>query len=90
MGFTYFLKDKTDIKHELTHIIDQARRIGHTVKIIRCDGAGKNIRHVGDIVRELRLSVEYTSPYTPQMNGVVERRIAGLKLRSQEIGRAHV
>jgi hypothetical protein len=27
--------------------------------------------------------MEYTSPYTPQMNGVVERRIAVLKTRSQ-------
>jgi len=57
--------------------------MNHGVKIIRCDNAGENVKHVQGVTREFGLRVEFTSPYTPQMNGVVERRIAVLKLRSQ-------
>ena len=51
--------------------------------IIRCDNAGENTRHDQDLAKDYGLRMEYTSPYTPQMNGVVERRFAVLKLRSQ-------
>ena len=53
------------------------------MKIIKCENAGENVRHVLDIAQQYRLKVEFTSSYTPQMNGVVERKIAVLKLRSQ-------
>ena len=38
---------------------------------------------MADIAQLYGLKIEFTSPHTPQVNGVVERRIAALKLRSQ-------
>jgi transposase InsO family protein len=83
MGFTFFLKSKDEIRGKISQLISQVKVFKHEIKIIRCDNAGENVRHIQDIARENGLLMEFTSPYTPQMNGVAERRIAVLKLRSQ-------
>ena len=83
MGFVYFLRTKDEVRDKIGLLIDQTRRLDLSIKIIRCDGAGENTRHLQDIARENGIQMEFTSPYTPQMNGVVERRIAVLKTRSQ-------
>ena len=83
MGFSYFMKSKDQIRYKLDQLIQQVKKLSHQVFIIRCDNAGENTRHIQDISRKYGLKVEFTSPYTPQMNGVVERRLAVLKLRSQ-------
>ena len=83
MGFTYFLKTKDEVRFKMDMLINQAKILGHEIRIVRCDNAGENVRHIQDIAKENNLKMEFTSPYTPQMNGVVERRIAVLKLRSQ-------
>ena len=83
MGFVYFMRTKVEVRDKLVLLIAQARRLDLVVKIIRCDNSGENTEHLEEIARENGIQMEYTSPYTPQMNGVVERRIAVLKTRSQ-------
>lgn len=83
MGFTYFMKTKDEIGHKLGQLLQQVKALKHTVLIIRCDNAKETTKHIQDLARAHGLLVEFISPYTPQMNGVVERRFAGLKLRSQ-------
>ena len=61
----------------MAQLLNQAKILGHEIKIVRCDNAGENVRHIQDIVIMNNLKMEFTSPYTPQMNGVVERRIKG-------------
>lgn len=85
MGYIYFMKTKDKIGLKLEHLIQQVKQLKHTVKIIRCNNAGDNVRHIQDLAKKYGLTMEFTSPYTPQMNGVVERRLAVLKLRSQAI-----
>ena len=41
------------------------------------------MKYLGGVARTHGLLLELTSPYTPQLNGVVERHIAVLKLKSQ-------
>jgi transposase InsO family protein len=83
MGFTYFMKKRDDIRQKLDQLMHQVKTLQHSILIIRCDNAGENTKHIQEFAREYGLRMEYTSPYTPQMNGVVERRIAVLKLRCQ-------
>jgi len=52
--------------------------LGHTVKYLRCDNAGEHQAKLQKVCEKFGIELEYTAPYTPQMNGVVERRIAVL------------
>ena len=52
--------------------------MGHTVKYLRCDNAGEHQSRMIEMCQKHNVEMEYTAPYTPQMNGVVERRIAVL------------
>src|SRR5687767_11181030 len=83
MKLTYFLKSRDEIRIKMGQLISQAKMLGHEVKIVRCDNTGENLKYIQDNARENNMKMEFISLYTPQMNGVVERRIAVLKLRSQ-------
>src|SRR5688500_12368075 len=83
MGFVYFMRTRVEVREKVGLLIAQVKCLGLNIKIIRCDNAGENNKHLGDIALENQIQVEFTSPYTPQMNRVVERRIAVLKTRSQ-------
>ena len=52
--------------------------LSQKVKYIRCDNAGENQGKLQKVCASFGIELEYTAPYTPQMNGVVERRIAVL------------
>ena len=52
--------------------------LDHRVKYIRCDNAGEHQGNLQKVCEKFGIELEYTAPYTPQMNGVVERRIAVL------------
>ena len=54
------------------------KNLGHTVKYLRCDNAGEHQAKMAEMYEKYNVEMEYTAPYTPQMNGVVERRIAVL------------
>jgi transposase InsO family protein len=41
----------------------------------RCDNAGKYGK-IGLLCHKFGVTLEYTAPYTPQQNGVVERQFA--------------
>ena len=52
--------------------------MGHTVKYLRCDNAGERQSKMAEMCKKYSVEMEYTARYTPQMNGVVERRITVL------------
>ena len=47
-------------------------------KYIRCDNTGEHQEKLRKVCGKYGVQLEYTAPYTPQLNGVVERRIAVL------------
>jgi hypothetical protein len=49
---------------------------GMPVKQLRCENAGEHQTKLIRVCERHGVNMEYTPPYTPQMNGVVERRIA--------------
>ena len=50
----------------------------HRVKYIHCDNDGEHQGKLQKVCENFAIELEYTAPYTPQMNRVVERRIAVL------------
>ena len=83
MGFCFFMKSKTEIGQYALKYIQEVKKLSHKVKFIRCDGAGENRKYLQDVADDQGAVMEFASPDTPQFNGVVERRFATLKLRSQ-------
>ena len=83
MGHCYFMSSKDQIGKFFDDYLYRLSLEGHHITRIRCDNAKENIKHLEDIAKTKKIKMEYTSPYTPQLNGVVERRIAVLKLKAQ-------
>ena len=69
-------------KLEMPKIVDEhvefLRGYGHTVKYVRCDNAGEHQTKLQKVYEKNGIQLQYIAPYTPQLNGVVERRIAVL------------
>ena len=80
-----FGRHKYDIVDEIIEVIFKINNDGYKVKTIRLDNAGEHMNLQSECNRkELGINFEYTAPYTPQHNGVVERKFQTLynKIRS--------
>ena len=55
--------------------LDYLDGLGHKVEALRCDNAGEHVE-LKNICNKRGIRLEYTAPYTPQQNGVIEKRIA--------------
>ena len=85
--WSLFLKNKSDLKHEVLPWVKLLKKkTGVDIKIIRCDNAGENksLQEAINADEDLKIDFEFTAPYTPEQNGVVERKLATLwgKVRS--------
>ena len=59
---------------------------GKTVKYIRCDNAGENVKLKEECDRlNLGIEFEFTAPSTPQQNGIVEQKFATLYGRGRAL-----
>ena len=58
--------------------MEDLKNLGHTVKYLRCNIAGEHQTKMAEMCGKYNVEMEYTAPYTPQMNCVVERRIVVL------------
>ena len=86
MVWSFFLKRKDDqVEVLIAHIKELKAKYGKVVKkYIRCDNAGENTSFEERCKEEgLGIQFEYTSPNSPQFNGKIERKFAGLYGRTQ-------
>ena len=84
-AWSFFLKQKDDqVDILIAHIKELKAQYGKVVKYIRCDNAGENISLEKRCKEEgLGIQFEYTSPNSPQYNGKIERKFAGLYGRTR-------
>jgi transposase InsO family protein len=75
--WSFFIKKKNDTVDKVLILIKAKHDL--TVKYVRCDNAGKNIKLEEACKKDgLGIQFEYTSPGTPQRNGLVKRKFATL------------
>ena len=86
LPFSAFLARKSNVKDHIIPLIHELRDKGKTVKYIRCDNAGENLK-LQEACNRMKLGVqfEFTAPNTPQQNGVTERKFATLYGRGRAI-----
>ena len=57
-------------------LIKTLKTYGIPLKYLRCDNAGENVVPLKKLCLDNGIILELTAPYTPQQNGVMERRFA--------------
>ena len=76
---TFFLKKNRELYDKMRIALREIERDNKKVKTIRCDNAGENRKLKKTLDLEaFNIKSEFTAPYTPQQNGVVERAFATL------------
>ena len=81
-GFIGFSRTKKGIDKWLEkQVIEPLEAKGIKIEFIRADNAGENVKALEAMCKRKGITLELTAPDTPQMNGVVERRIAVLQRR---------
>ena len=74
MKWSHFVKNKSDLKDVVIHLIEELKDKNISVKFVRCDNAGENRSLENECIEKcMKLTFKYTPRDTPQHNGVVER-----------------
>jgi hypothetical protein len=78
-AWSFFVTKKSMIGKVMTLFLDRLKGDPNVnVKYIRCDNAGENGK-LKEICEVRGISMEFTAPHTPQMNGVVERKFTTIR-----------
>ena len=77
-SWSKFHQSKAEMPKIVDKHVEYLRGLGHKVRYIRCDNTGEHQSKLVKVCEKHGMQLEYTAPYTPQFNGVVERRIAVL------------
>jgi transposase InsO family protein len=77
----YFLRKKSKVFEHLKDFKAHAEtQSGRKIKILHIDNGGEYVnRYVQHICSEVGIQLQHTVPYTPQQNGVAERKNISLK-----------
>ncbi|KAL3675930.1 hypothetical protein R1sor_025878 [Riccia sorocarpa] len=72
----YFLRAKSDALVAFKAFKAEAEnQVGRKIKVLRSDGGGEYLGHeFNDFCRDQGITRQVTTPYTPQLNGVAERK----------------
>lgn len=75
-----FAKKKSDMGVFMKEVLRKVHAEGYTTKYVRCDNAGENGKQLKEACEEFKkLQLEFTAPYTPQPNGIVERAFVTIR-----------
>ena len=69
-----FMKAKSEVKEEVDKLLTVFQNKGYKYNYLRCDNAGENVSPLQSVCEKHGIALELTAPYTPQQNGMNERR----------------
>jgi len=81
-AWSFFVKSKNESKRVANELLTLLKGARVTTKYMRTDNAGENIRGLKQLCDTNGIQLEMTAPYTPQMNGVVERKFVTIRDRA--------
>jgi transposase InsO family protein len=64
------------------NLVIKLKSANYILKKLRCDNGGENVKALTELCEKHGLAIEITAPYTPQQNGIVERKFATIRDRS--------
>ncbi|GAX17144.1 hypothetical protein FisN_UnNu082, partial [Fistulifera solaris] len=77
-AWSFFVDKKSKIKDVMEKFLDKLSGCGVEVKFVRCDNAGENDK-MKEMCEKKGITMEFTAPHTPQMNGVAERKFVTIR-----------
>ena len=80
--WSYFVSRKSELATKVTSLVTELISAGYTTKYLRCDNAGENVKGLSAMCIKFNIQIEMTAPYTPQQNGMVERKFVTIRDRS--------
>jgi hypothetical protein len=86
--WSHFLQQKSDLATTMISWIQNLYKTTQVkIKTIKCDNAGENITLQKRLIdeKDLNIKFEFTAPYTPEMNGKIERKFATLYGKTRSI-----
>ena len=81
-SWSFFMKSKSEFGQNVIDLIKNLKAQEYKVKFVRCDNAGENRTVLMKYLKNEGILREFTSPNTPQQNGVVERRFTTDRTRA--------
>ncbi|GFU02253.1 copia protein, partial [Trichonephila clavipes] len=74
--YGYLIKEKSEVKKVLEHMLAHTRTLGYSVKEFLCDNGGEfDNKDVHEILHSNGITQRLTAPYTPEQNGASEREM---------------
>ena len=81
-SWSYFVKKKSQISTSLNDLLSKLQYAKIKTSYLRCDNAGENTKGLVDVCIKYNVHIEFTAPYTPKQNGIVERKFVTIRDRS--------
>ncbi|GAX29244.1 hypothetical protein FisN_28Lu116, partial [Fistulifera solaris] len=79
-AWSFFVSQKSMIKKVMEEFLERLKGFKDVnVKYVRCDNSGENEKQLRSVCEPRGITMEFTAPHTPQMNGVVERKFVSLR-----------
>ncbi|GFW45990.1 retrovirus-related Pol polyprotein from transposon TNT 1-94 [Trichonephila clavipes] len=74
--YGYLIKEKSEVKKVLEHMLAHTRTLGYSVKEFLCDNDGEfDNKDVHEILHSNGITQRLTAPYTPEQNGASQREM---------------
>ncbi|GFS54006.1 retrovirus-related Pol polyprotein from transposon TNT 1-94 [Trichonephila clavipes] len=74
--YGYLIKEKSEVKEVLEHMLAHIRTLGYSVKEFLCDNGGEfDNKDVHEILHSNGITQRLTAPYTLEQNGASEREM---------------
>ena len=83
--WSFFTKTKSQLPKNMEDFFEKTTSRGTPVEYLRCDTAGEHQSKLQRACEKEKVALEYTTPHTPQLSGVIERRFSVIKEGSLEM-----
>ena len=80
-SWSFFVKKKSQMAETVSTLLRKLSSADYSIKYLRCDNAGENTKGLAEVCDKLNIQIEFTAPYTPQQNGIVERKFVTIRDR---------
>ena len=78
-SWSFFMKTKSQLPNKMDEIFENMMPDGTLIKHLRYDNTKEKQSKLQRACEKVNMTLEYTTPHMPHMNGVIKRRFAVIK-----------
>jgi hypothetical protein len=81
-SWSFFVKKKSQMAETVSTLLAKLNAAEFSIKYQCCDNAGGNTKGLTEVCDKLNVQIEFTAPYTPHQNGIVECKFVTIRDRN--------